>query len=72
MVILASIYLRFYIQAGVKVGTFLPTQTPPKIPSDSDSTALEGTLQSQSGQSAKRKISTTTRNLTPILQSSSP
>jgi hypothetical protein len=42
MVIVASIFLRFYIQVGVGVGTFLPTPTPipPKIASDSDSTAL--------------------------------
>jgi hypothetical protein len=39
MLIVASIYLRFYIEVGV--GTFLPTPTPPKIPSDSDSTALD-------------------------------
>jgi hypothetical protein len=40
MVIVASIYLRFYIDIGV--GTFLPTltPTPPKIPYDPDSTAL--------------------------------
>jgi hypothetical protein len=38
MVIVAIIYLRFCIEVGV--GTFLPTPTPPKIPSDSDSTAL--------------------------------
>jgi hypothetical protein len=40
MVIVASIYLRFYIDVGV--GTFLPTPTanPLKIRSDSDSTAL--------------------------------
>jgi hypothetical protein len=42
MVIVASIYLRFYIEVGV--GTFLPTPTPPKIPSDSDSTALHETF----------------------------
>jgi hypothetical protein len=35
MVIVASIYLRFYIE--VRVGTYLPTKNPPKIPSDSDS-----------------------------------
>jgi hypothetical protein len=35
MVIAASIYLRFYIEIGVN--TFLPTRTPPKIPSDSNS-----------------------------------
>jgi hypothetical protein len=40
MVIVASIYLRLYIEVGV--GTFLPTPTPHKIPSDSDSTALHG------------------------------
>jgi hypothetical protein len=35
MAIVATIYLRFYIDVGV--GTFLPTltATPPKIPSDS-------------------------------------
>jgi hypothetical protein len=33
-------YLRFYIEVGLGVGTFLPTPTPPKIPSDSNSTAL--------------------------------
>jgi hypothetical protein len=38
MVIVASIYLRFYIE--VRVSTFLPIPAPPKIPSDSDSTAL--------------------------------
>jgi hypothetical protein len=39
MVIVASVYLRFYIEVGVGVGTFLPTPTPspPNIPSDSDS-----------------------------------
>jgi hypothetical protein len=42
MVIVASIYLRFYLDVGV--GTFLPTLTPPKIPSDYDSTALDITL----------------------------
>jgi hypothetical protein len=40
MVVVASIYLRFYIEVGVGVGTFLSTPTPPKIPPDSDSTAL--------------------------------
>jgi hypothetical protein len=42
MVIVASIYLRFYIKVRVGVGTFLPTPilTPPKIPSDPDSTAV--------------------------------
>jgi hypothetical protein len=42
MVIVASIYLRFYIEIGVGVGAFLPTPTPtpPKMPSGSDSTAL--------------------------------
>jgi hypothetical protein len=40
MVIVASIYLRFYMEVRVGVGTFLPTPTPPKIPSDSDSAAL--------------------------------
>jgi hypothetical protein len=38
MVIVASICSRIYIEVGV--GTFLPTLSPPKIPSDSDSTAL--------------------------------
>jgi hypothetical protein len=33
MVIVAWIYLGFYIEVGV--GTFLPTPTPPEIPSDS-------------------------------------
>jgi hypothetical protein len=42
MVIVASIYLRFYIEVGV--GTFLPTPTPPKITSDSDSTVLAKSL----------------------------
>jgi hypothetical protein len=42
MVIVASIYLRFCIDVAVGVGTFLPTPTSPKIPSDSDSTALAG------------------------------
>jgi hypothetical protein len=37
MVIVASIYLRFYIEVWVRVGTFLPTPTPHKIPSYSDS-----------------------------------
>jgi hypothetical protein len=32
IVIVISIYLRFYIE--VRVGAFLPTPTPPKIPSD--------------------------------------
>jgi hypothetical protein len=38
----ASSYLRFYIEAGFGVSTFLrtPTPTPPKILSDSDPTAL--------------------------------
>jgi hypothetical protein len=38
MVIAASIYLRFYIDVGVRVGTFFPTPTltRPKIPSDAD------------------------------------
>jgi hypothetical protein len=34
MVIVTSFYLRFYMEVGV--GTFLPTPTLPKIPSDSD------------------------------------
>jgi hypothetical protein len=38
MVTVASIYLRFYIEIGVGVGTFLLTPSPPKIPSDSNST----------------------------------
>jgi hypothetical protein len=46
MVIVASIYLRFYMEVEVGVRTFLPTPTPPKIPSDSDSdsTALLQTV----------------------------
>jgi 1-acyl-sn-glycerol-3-phosphate acyltransferase len=40
MVILARIYLRFYIEVRVGVSTFLPTLTLPKVPSDSDSGAL--------------------------------
>jgi hypothetical protein len=44
MVIVASIYLRYYIEVGV--GTFLPTPTPPKIPSESDATALVLTVYS--------------------------
>jgi hypothetical protein len=32
MVIVVSIYLRFYIEAGVGVGTFLPTPTPTPTP----------------------------------------
>jgi hypothetical protein len=45
MNIVASIYLRFYIEVGVGVNTFLPTLTSPKIPSDynSNSTALQDT-----------------------------
>jgi hypothetical protein len=39
MVIVASIYSRFYNK--VRVGTFLRTPAPPKIPSES--TALDGT-----------------------------
>jgi hypothetical protein len=42
MVIVASIYLRFYIKVGVRASAFLLTLTAPKIPSDSDSTALAG------------------------------
>jgi hypothetical protein len=44
MVVVDGIYLRFYVE--VRVGTFLPTPTPPKFVqtlthySDSDSTAL--------------------------------
>jgi hypothetical protein len=38
MIIVASTYLRFYIEIGVGVSTFL--LIPPKISSDSDSTAL--------------------------------
>jgi hypothetical protein len=48
MVTVASVYLRFYIEVGVGVGTFLPTPTPPKIPSDYDSTALITTQNIQS------------------------
>jgi hypothetical protein len=44
MVTVASIYLRFYIKVGV--GTFLPTLTQPKIPSDSYSTAVVPTVHS--------------------------
>jgi hypothetical protein len=40
MVIVARIYLRVYIEVGVRVSTFLQTPTPPKIPSDADSTSL--------------------------------
>jgi hypothetical protein len=42
MVTVASIYLRFNIavRVGVRVGRYLSTPTPPKIHSDSDSTAL--------------------------------
>jgi hypothetical protein len=40
MVIVPRIYLRFYIEVRVRVGTFLLTPTPPKIPSGCDSTAL--------------------------------
>jgi hypothetical protein len=39
MVIVVSIYLRFYTEVGVGVSKFLWTPTPPKIPSNSDSTA---------------------------------
>jgi hypothetical protein len=42
MVIVASIYFRFDIEVGVRVGTFLTTPTPAKTPSDSDSTAVTG------------------------------
>jgi hypothetical protein len=42
MVIVASIYLTFYVEVGV--GTFLPTPNPPKIPSNSDSTALPNSV----------------------------
>jgi hypothetical protein len=38
MVNVASIYLRFHIEVGVGVCTFLQTPTPPKIPSDYDIT----------------------------------
>jgi hypothetical protein len=38
MVIVANIYLRFYIEVGVD--TFLQTPTPAKIPPNTDSTAL--------------------------------
>jgi hypothetical protein len=34
--------LRFYIEVGVGVGTFLPTPTQPKIPSDSESVHFYG------------------------------
>jgi hypothetical protein len=37
MAIVGCICLRFYIEVGVGVGTFLPAPTPPKIPSDFDS-----------------------------------
>jgi hypothetical protein len=37
MVIVANVYLRFYIEARVVVGTCLLTPTPPKISSDPDS-----------------------------------
>jgi hypothetical protein len=40
MVIVASSYLTFYIEVGGSVCTFLPTLTPPKIPFDSNATAL--------------------------------
>jgi hypothetical protein len=40
MVIVASLYLRFYIEVVVGVSTFLPTPASPKIPSNSDSIAL--------------------------------
>jgi hypothetical protein len=33
MVIVASIYSRFYFEVRVSVGTCLPTPAPPKIPS---------------------------------------
>jgi hypothetical protein len=38
MVIVASIYVRSYIEFGVGIGTFLPipTPNPPKIPSGCD------------------------------------
>jgi hypothetical protein len=38
MVIVASIYLRFYLE--VRVSTFLQTPTPAKIPSDSTTLTL--------------------------------
>jgi hypothetical protein len=34
MLIVANIYLRSYIEVGVRVGTVLPAPTQPKIPSD--------------------------------------
>jgi hypothetical protein len=51
MVTVASIYLRFYIEFGVGVGTFLPPPTPPKIPSDSDPTALTFSALNSNGSS---------------------
>jgi hypothetical protein len=56
MVIVASICLRFYIEVGIGVGTFLPTPTPPKIPSRSGSTALVSFL------SGQRKVNFRDRN----------
>jgi hypothetical protein len=40
MVIVASIYLRFYIEVGVGVHTFLPSLTPPKFLPTPSSIAL--------------------------------
>jgi hypothetical protein len=48
MVNVASIYLRFYMEVGV--GTFLPTPIPSRIPSDSDSTALDITQRRMASQ----------------------
>jgi hypothetical protein len=31
MVVVASIYLRFYIEVGIEVSTLLPTPTPQKF-----------------------------------------
>jgi hypothetical protein len=38
MVVVAGIYLSFYIKVGVRVSTFLPTLDYTKIPSDSEPT----------------------------------
>jgi hypothetical protein len=37
MVIVASVSLRFYVEAVARIGTFLLIPTPPKIPSNYDS-----------------------------------